>query len=139
MSQVFERDNRKIYWGDAIEVLSKDIEDASIDLLFADPLHRLIVLDEAQMKFPGKREFIDPNGLAEHSFHILALASFPDRHHTGVLGRRNTGDIILRHEDPGKRVAARVGEVLAEGSNVLLRRASAGWLGERRAANESGE
>lgn len=41
MSQVFESENHKIFWGDAIEVLSTEIEDASIDLIFADPPYNI--------------------------------------------------------------------------------------------------
>lgn len=41
MTQVFERDGHKIYWGDAIKVLSDAIPDASIDLIFADPPYNI--------------------------------------------------------------------------------------------------
>jgi adenine-specific DNA-methyltransferase len=39
--KVFERDNHKIILGDAIEVLSNDIPDRSIDLMFADPPYNI--------------------------------------------------------------------------------------------------
>jgi len=39
--KTFERDGHKIILGDAIEVLSKDIEDSSIDLIFADPPYNI--------------------------------------------------------------------------------------------------
>lgn len=41
MTQVFERDGHKLFWGDALEVLSHDIEDSSVDLIFADPPYNL--------------------------------------------------------------------------------------------------
>ncbi len=38
---VFEKDGRKIIHGDAVEVLSTSIPDASIDLIFADPPYNI--------------------------------------------------------------------------------------------------
>jgi len=37
----FEKEGHIIIWGDAIEVLSKEIEDNSIDLIFADPPYNI--------------------------------------------------------------------------------------------------
>jgi site-specific DNA-methyltransferase (adenine-specific) len=37
----FEKGGHTIIWGDAIEVLSKEIEDNSIDLIFADPPYNI--------------------------------------------------------------------------------------------------
>jgi len=37
----FEVDGQKIYWGDAIEILSNEIHDGSIDLIFADPPYNI--------------------------------------------------------------------------------------------------
>lgn len=41
MIQVFEKDNHKVIWGDALEVLADTIQDNSIDLIFADPPYNL--------------------------------------------------------------------------------------------------
>lgn len=41
MMQVFEKDDHKIIWGDALEVLSVKIQDNSIDLIFADPPYNI--------------------------------------------------------------------------------------------------
>ncbi|HQE93524.1 MAG TPA: adenine-specific DNA-methyltransferase [Anaerolineae bacterium] len=41
MVQVFEKDGHKIYWGDALQVLSEVIPDASVDLVFADPPYNI--------------------------------------------------------------------------------------------------
>ena len=37
----FEKDGHNVIWGDAIEVLSREIEDNSIDLVFADPPYNI--------------------------------------------------------------------------------------------------
>jgi len=39
--KIFERDRHKVIWGDAIKVLSSEIEDESIDLVFADPPYNI--------------------------------------------------------------------------------------------------
>jgi len=41
MTQAFEKGDHKIYWGDAREVLSQEIRDHSIDLIFADPPYNI--------------------------------------------------------------------------------------------------
>lgn len=41
MTQAFEKDGHKIYWGDALQILSDDIPDASVDLIFADPPYNI--------------------------------------------------------------------------------------------------
>ena len=41
MEKIFEKDGHKVIWGDALEVLSKDILDNSIDLIFADPPYNI--------------------------------------------------------------------------------------------------
>jgi adenine-specific DNA-methyltransferase len=41
MTQVFEKNGHKIIWGDALEALSKEIQDSSIDLIFADPPYNI--------------------------------------------------------------------------------------------------
>ena len=41
MIQHFEKTGHKIFWGDALEVLSKEIEDNSINLIFADPPYNI--------------------------------------------------------------------------------------------------
>ena len=41
MTQVFEKGDHKIYWGDALEVMSREIQDKSIDLIFADPPYNI--------------------------------------------------------------------------------------------------
>jgi site-specific DNA-methyltransferase (adenine-specific) len=39
--KIFERDRHKVIWGDAIKALSSEIEDESIDLVFADPPYNI--------------------------------------------------------------------------------------------------
>lgn len=41
MTRVFEKEDSKICWGDALQVLSDEIPDASIDLVFADPPYNI--------------------------------------------------------------------------------------------------
>jgi site-specific DNA-methyltransferase (adenine-specific) len=41
MAQVFEKDGHKIFWGDVLQVLSEEIPDNSIDLIFADPPYNI--------------------------------------------------------------------------------------------------
>ncbi|MBE7467984.1 MAG: adenine-specific DNA-methyltransferase [Anaerolineae bacterium] len=41
MTQVFKQDNHKIFWSDTLQVLSDDIPDNSIDLIFADPPYNI--------------------------------------------------------------------------------------------------
>jgi adenine-specific DNA-methyltransferase len=41
MTQVFEKNGHKIIWGDALEALSEEIQDSSIDLIFADPPYNI--------------------------------------------------------------------------------------------------
>lgn len=41
MTQKFQKHNHQIYWGDALEVLAREIPDASIDLIFADPPYNI--------------------------------------------------------------------------------------------------
>jgi site-specific DNA-methyltransferase (adenine-specific) len=41
MTRVFEKEGHKICWGDALQVLSDEISDASIDLIFADPPYNI--------------------------------------------------------------------------------------------------
>ncbi len=41
MAQIFEKDNQKVIWGDALEVLSDTLQDNSIDLIFADPPYNI--------------------------------------------------------------------------------------------------
>ncbi len=37
----FEKNNQKVIWGDAIEIMSNQIPDQSIDLIFADPPYNI--------------------------------------------------------------------------------------------------
>jgi site-specific DNA-methyltransferase (adenine-specific) len=39
--EIFERDGHKVIWGEAIQVLSSEIKDNSIDLVFADPPYNI--------------------------------------------------------------------------------------------------
>lgn len=39
--KVFKNENHKIYWGDSLDVLKNEIEDNSIDLIFADPPYNI--------------------------------------------------------------------------------------------------
>jgi site-specific DNA-methyltransferase (adenine-specific) len=41
MTRVFEKDGHKIYWGDSLQILSDEILDTSIDLVFADPPYNI--------------------------------------------------------------------------------------------------
>ena len=41
MEKVFEKNGHKIIWGDALEALSRNILDNSIDLIFADPPYNI--------------------------------------------------------------------------------------------------
>ena len=41
MVQIFKKNGHKIIWGDALEVVSKEIQDNSIDLIFADPPYNI--------------------------------------------------------------------------------------------------
>ena len=41
MAKMFEKDGHKIFWGDALQVLSEEISDNSIDLIFADPPYNI--------------------------------------------------------------------------------------------------
>lgn len=41
MNRKYQRGNTQIYWGDALEVLSAEIADCSIDLVFADPPYNI--------------------------------------------------------------------------------------------------
>lgn len=40
-TQLFANDSHQIYWGDALHTLAADIDDASIDLIFADPPYNI--------------------------------------------------------------------------------------------------
>jgi adenine-specific DNA-methyltransferase len=41
MTQIFKNNGHRIIWGDALEVMSKDIQDSSIDLIFVDPPYNI--------------------------------------------------------------------------------------------------
>jgi site-specific DNA-methyltransferase (adenine-specific) len=41
MTRVFEKDNHTVYWGNALQILSDEIPDASVDLVFADPPYNI--------------------------------------------------------------------------------------------------
>ncbi|GIL15635.1 MAG: methyltransferase [Chloroflexota bacterium] len=41
MIQQFEKDFHKIYWGDALKALTREIPDATVDLIFADPPYNI--------------------------------------------------------------------------------------------------
>ena len=41
MNRKFSRGTTQIYWGDAVEILDTEIEDCSIDLVFADPPYNI--------------------------------------------------------------------------------------------------
>ncbi len=41
MVKVFEKEGHRIIWGDALDALSKDIPDGSIDLIFVDPPYNI--------------------------------------------------------------------------------------------------
>jgi len=39
--QSFEKNGHAVIWGDALDVLSRSIPDASVDLIFADPPYNI--------------------------------------------------------------------------------------------------
>ena len=39
--KIFEKEGHKIIWGDALEILTEEIKDRSIDLIFADPPYNI--------------------------------------------------------------------------------------------------
>jgi adenine-specific DNA-methyltransferase len=41
MVQIFKKNGHKIIWGDALEIMSKEIQDNSIDLIFVDPPYNI--------------------------------------------------------------------------------------------------
>lgn len=41
MSEAFEKDGHKIFWGDSLQVLANNVPDNSIDLIFADPPYNI--------------------------------------------------------------------------------------------------
>ena len=41
MAEAFEKNGHKIYWGDTLDVLSEEIADNSVDLIFADPPYNI--------------------------------------------------------------------------------------------------
>lgn len=41
MTELFEKNGHRIYWGDALETLGADIPNSSIDLIFADPPYNI--------------------------------------------------------------------------------------------------
>ena len=41
MAKIFEKDDHKIVWGNALDVLSEEIKDNTIDLVFADPPYNI--------------------------------------------------------------------------------------------------
>ena len=45
----FDKDGQVIIWGDAINALKKEVPDASVDLIFADPPYNI------GKKFNGKK------------------------------------------------------------------------------------
>ena len=48
--RVFNKDGQVIIWGDALEALKKEVSDASVDLIFADPPYNI------GKKFNGRRD-----------------------------------------------------------------------------------
>ena len=48
MAKIFEKDDHKIIWGNALDVLSEEIKDNTIDLIFADPPTTLVRILMAQ-------------------------------------------------------------------------------------------
>lgn len=68
MTQAFEKDGHKIYWGDALQILSDDIPDASIDLIFADPPYNI------GKDFNGRKEsWSSDDAYREWCYHWLEL------------------------------------------------------------------
>lgn len=41
MNRMFQKDAHRIYWGDALDVLEREIPNGSIDLIFADPPYNI--------------------------------------------------------------------------------------------------
>ena len=66
--QRFAKDNHAIFWGDALEVLAKEIPDKSVDLLFADPPYNI------GKSFNGTKEkWLSEEDYLEWSYQWLAL------------------------------------------------------------------
>ncbi|MBI3650158.1 MAG: adenine-specific DNA-methyltransferase [Acidobacteria bacterium] len=66
--QRFEKDDHTIFWGDALEVLAKEIPDKSVDLLFADPPYNI------GKSFNGTKEkWLSEEDYLEWSYQWLAL------------------------------------------------------------------
>ncbi len=60
MSRVFKKDNTTIYHGDAIDVLDEDIDDGSIDLIFADPPYNIGKrYNNFVDKWPSEKSYLD--------------------------------------------------------------------------------
>lgn len=56
----FERDTAKIYWGDVVDVLAREIPDGSVDLIFADPPYNIgKKLANFVDKWPSEKEYAD--------------------------------------------------------------------------------
>ena len=57
--KVFERDGHRVIWGDAIEALDHNIEDRSIDLIFADPPYNIgKVFNNRKDKWASDKEYL---------------------------------------------------------------------------------
>lgn len=56
----FEKDNQKIIWGDVIEVLSNQIPNDSVDLVFADPPYNLgKIFGNAKDHWTSNKEYLE--------------------------------------------------------------------------------
>jgi adenine-specific DNA-methyltransferase len=65
--KLFSNDNHKIYFGDCLEILEKEIPDNSVDLIFADPPYNI------GKNFNGRVDRIKDIAYLEWSYKWLSL------------------------------------------------------------------
>src|SRR5262249_56154323 len=59
--------------------------------------------------------------LLQNALDVLPLSRFPERDETGMLLGRELLDIVIRHKHPGRELASKIVEMLAEQADVLRR------------------
>lgn len=65
--KLFKKKDHKIIWGEAIEVLTNEIQDNSIDLIFADPPYNI------GKDFNGRKDKIETEDYLKYSYAWLGL------------------------------------------------------------------
>jgi hypothetical protein len=111
--------------------------DRVVNLPFADPFHRLIVLHQTQMELPRQRIIAESNGLLEDSFDVPPPAGLPDRHDAGMFGRREARNVFLRNEDPRRGLSVAIEEMLAQSADVFTGRLCGNSLAGARGGKKS--